>query len=363
MRWVFGFVVLVWGMGVSQEGLIISEVVDGTNFGGTPKYVEIYNAHATNTYSLGGLQIRRYANGNTSPASVNLSNVNLAPGQTWVVADGPFDPAWGGAFATATPDQTNGSVISGNGDDVYELYNTGTGTVIDVYGVVGVDGTGQPWEYTDSQVTRHTSVNRGNGGNFNVAEWSIVPYNNLNATPGSHSVDTPLPVELTSFTATAGDGEVILRWVTESEVQNLGFEILRAMEASEVYQQIGFVDGQFTTTQRTEYEFRDERVVNGVTYRYKLVDVDVFGRRTEHGPVMVTPRAGGAEVTTLNSGVGERFYLYPNYPNPFNPTTTLRFEVPAAKAPALPVSIAVFDVNGRRICTLFEGNLEPGLHA
>jgi hypothetical protein len=52
--------------------------------------------------------------------------------------------------------------------------------------------------------------------------------------------------------------------------------------------------------------------------------------------------------------------LLPNVPNPFNPSTVIRFEIPGPAA--APVSLVVYDVRGNRINTLVRGVVEPGLH-
>lgn len=54
----------------------------------------------------------------------------------------------------------------------------------------------------------------------------------------------------------------------------------------------------------------------------------------------------------------EKFDLYPNYPNPFNPATNIRFEIPEYSF----VSIKVFNVLGKEITTLVEKELSPGSH-
>lgn len=70
------------------------------------------------------------------------------------------------------------------------------------------------------------------------------------------------------------------------------------------------------------------------------------------------PRPGGA------SGVpGElppqAYRAFPNHPNPFNPRTTLAFDLPAAEAR---VSLRLFDLQGRLVASLVDGPLPAGRH-
>jgi hypothetical protein len=58
--------------------------------------------------------------------------------------------------------------------------------------------------------------------------------------------------------------------------------------------------------------------------------------------------------------VPEIFALHPVYPNPFNPTTTLRFAVGITHASSL---LQVFDITGRLVETLIDEHLRPGSHS
>jgi len=179
--------------------------------------------------------------------------------------------------------------------------------------------------------------------------------------------DFSLPVHLSSFTARAGDGIVTLQWITESEKDNAGFEILRAVAGDSSYLLLSSyihnpaLRGQLSTNTRTIYKFEDRLVANEVSYWYQLVDVEVNGKKNFHGPVTATPHAAGGEVT--NSGMSnlpESFVLHPNFPNPFNPSTTLRFDIPQLSSNLPEVSLTVFNTLGQRVRLLFQGHLPAG---
>lgn len=59
-----------------------------------------------------------------------------------------------------------------------------------------------------------------------------------------------------------------------------------------------------------------------------------------------------------NRHIPSAFVLHPAYPNPFNPSTTVRFEVPASGF----VSVRVYDVLGKEVATLVEGEINAGTH-
>ncbi len=61
-----------------------------------------------------------------------------------------------------------------------------------------------------------------------------------------------------------------------------------------------------------------------------------------------------------NIGVLNHFQLLPSYPNPFNPTTTLRFNIDDETTNKL--SLKIFDINGRLVDTLLDENINGGFH-
>jgi hypothetical protein len=152
-----------------------------------------------------------------------------------------------------------------------------------------------------------------------------------------------VPVELTSFTASAMNNDVVLNWATATEINNQGFEVERGVNGQ--FTKIGFVAGNGTTTQANQYTYTDRGLANG-TYSYRLRQVD-FDGTFEYSPVV-----------EVDVNVPVEFTLGQNYPNPFNPSTTITFGLSVDSK----VSLKVFDVLGQQVAVLVDGNLGQGPH-
>jgi hypothetical protein len=59
--------------------------------------------------------------------------------------------------------------------------------------------------------------------------------------------------------------------------------------------------------------------------------------------------------------IADRFILGKNYPNPFNPVTSIPFIVPASAA-GQDLKLEIFNVLGQKVVTLVDGKAEPGLN-
>lgn len=66
----------------------------------------------------------------------------------------------------------------------------------------------------------------------------------------------------------------------------------------------------------------------------------------------------GVSTDPRNSSMPNNFVLHNNYPNPFNPTTTIRFDVPSSSR----VSLSVFDMLGQQVAILVDGFVFSGEH-
>ena len=89
----------------------------------------------------------------------------------------------------------------------------------------------------------------------------------------------PLPVSLSKFRPERLEsGEVVVRWVTESELHNAGFNILRSEKRDGEFTKVHFVAGQGTTSERTTYEWKDKSAKPNVVYYYQIQDVSLDGQ-------------------------------------------------------------------------------------
>ena len=111
--------------------------------------------------------------------------------------------------------------------------------------------------------------------------------------------EIPTEVELVSFTASGFDGEVLLEWETASELNNLGFQLYRATSDEGPYGRITaqVIPGLGSSPVGARYRYRDMSLTNGVTYFYKLEDIETTGKTTMHGPVSAAPYAGATSPT------------------------------------------------------------------
>ncbi len=110
-------------------------------------------------------------------------------------------------------------------------------------------------------------------------------YNCCSGCNGDGGDDGGTAVELLSFAAHVEDGAVVLRWETESEIDNEIFEVLRSRTAAGEFEVVNEVPipAEGGPSFGAEYEFVDDTVRRGRTYYYLLEDVDSFGVSTLHG--------------------------------------------------------------------------------
>lgn len=169
--------------------------------------------------------------------------------------------------------------------------------------------------------------------------------------------DYTLPVTLSSFTAVAlSGGTVRVQWSTSSETNVLGYYVLRSEDgniANAIY--ISPRIGAANSSQGSTYLFEDRELQSDGTYYYWLEDIGIASDGEVHGPLRVIVRFEDEHQTpeiALAPG------LNGNYPNPFNPSSTLRFTLPQASDAVL----TFYNRKGQVVDKLILQDKKPGNH-
>ena len=355
------FCLTVYQFSVAQVAnhLVIAEIYGGGGDHGsywTNDYVVLYNP--TNTpIDLAGWSIQ-YAKFNGSVWEVTNLNGSISAngyysiqegGGVWGVAPLPFTP---NAFGNTEIDKNKGKLallttqipltISnpfGN-PDVVDFIGYGQGT--DAY-----EGSGpaQQLGLTSSLRRKDNTGNNTYGTNGNG--WDT------NDNAGDSYVETdlvtnpPLPVELSQFSAIIKNGNVNLKWRTETEVNNYGFEVQKSAVRSKESQwkSIGFVEGYGNSNSPKEYSFKDNQVSSG-KYSYRLKQIDTDGN-FEY-----------SKVIEIELELPVKFELSQNYPNPFNPCTTIKFTLVETGN----VKLIIYNLLGEQVAELINETKDSGVH-
>ena len=162
--------------------IFITELADPDNNAGA-RFVELYNS-STKLLSLKGWNLVRYTNDNTEISStIDLSNFTIG-GEGFLVISpnaAEFEIVYG-----SVPDIAVGtnSPADSNGDDNLVLLDP-FGSIIDIFGIIGEDGSGTSHEFEDGKATRNLDILEGNPL-FTASEWQI-----FNDTGGNGTINLP----------------------------------------------------------------------------------------------------------------------------------------------------------------------------
>jgi DNA-binding beta-propeller fold protein YncE len=151
--------------------------------------------------------------------------------------------------------------------------------------------------------------------------------------------DGTVPVFILSFEATPGDRGVALSWNVWADEKVQGYKIQRRERGMETFQVLN-ADALLSPDSR---EFTDHDVLGGREYDYTLVVV--FSDDSEMASRTVTVRARAFALA-----------LYQNFPNPFNPTTTISFTLPKRTD----TELSVYNVRGQLVRRLVQSSLDEG---
>ena len=279
-------------------------------------------------------------------------------GTNWIMQAGYLTklPLFGVSFT----DANNGTVV---GLKIYRTTDRGTtwpeqssGVGDFLYGVSFTDANNGTAVGANGTILRTTNggttwISQTSGTTTILRSVSFIDANNGWAVGNNgtilHTINggNPVPVELTSFTATANGKEVTLGWTTATEMNNQGFEVQRKFGSND-FVTVGSVKGHGTTTSPNNYTYVD-KLTDAGKYFYRLKQID-FGGKYEY-----------SQTVEINWSPFTTYKLEQNYPNPFNPTTTIGFGISEKGN----VRLSVHNILGEEIRNLLNEEKEPGYHS
>lgn len=210
-------------------------------------------------------------------------------------------------------------IIAGTNNNIKRSTDKGANWIVRMDGINGVKTINAFYIYN----TKVFAGSNGSGIYWSYTDWA-------------------LPVVMKMFMSEVSGNGVRLRWETGEEINCAGFEVERKCGGGQ-YVKAGYVSAKGAG----KYEFADKGLQAGrFAYRIKQID--------NNGNFAYYELAGDVVI-----GVPESYVLWQNFPNPFNPVTKINFEVPQAER----VSIKVFDVVGREVSMLADGEYNAGYYS
>ena len=146
-----------------------------------------------------------------------------------------------------------------------------------------------------------------------------------------------VPAELSAFGGEMVEDRVVLNWTTASQTNNAGWRVLRSTDKETFTVVSELIPGAGTTDALLNYNFADRELPSAEKIFYQLEQIDLDG--TVH-------RSNIVEVL-----LGARFLNLPTefatavYPNPFNPATTISYDLPSDAL----VNVVIYDALGQEI--------------
>jgi hypothetical protein len=143
-----------------------------------------------------------------------------------------------------------------------------------------------------------------------------------------------------------------ITWTSANITGNVQLRLLQNNVSVRVLSSSTANDGEWTWTIPSD-------VVPASNYKIRVTSVDNTAiKDASNADFTIQAAAGKSEQLSGTEGVPRTWTLLPNYPNPFNPTTSIRFGMPKTAR----VRLSVYDLLGREVAVLVEGILQAGWH-
>ncbi|MBN8568645.1 MAG: T9SS type A sorting domain-containing protein [Ignavibacteria bacterium] len=279
-----------------------------------------YTSTGSGLFPLGPNGIDRYIDFSAQHPGMNL--INLSP-QFWTISDA--DGLAGFTYGLSLEANNMGINTSGNNYQYTAIVKRNTGG-------------GNTWAWSNSN-----HVTTGGSGSNPIPQCQ--GYTSFSDFAIGGNQDNLLPVELSNFTSAIAGRDLILSWSTGTETNNSGFDIERKSTTGN-WSKIGNVAGHGTVNTPNSYTYTDRNLSSG-KYNYRLKQIDFNGNYKYY------------ELSNeVIIGTPSKYVLTQNFPNPFNPSTSISYEIPATNF----VSLKIYDMMGKEVANLVNGTQEAGFY-
>jgi hypothetical protein len=252
----------------------------------------------------------------------------------FVAIDSDGDRVLFGTFAGTVDFGTGPLVAPGQNLFLAGFSSSGSAEWANQYGAAGSSQNG----YSVAANSGKFAITGSNAGNVNFGGGNISSSSPGDVFVAKFTEDEAVPVLISTFTATARDAGIDVRWNVSNDEALSSFSLLR--RGGDAAQPTQIAGGEFTAVNGSYF---DAKVAPATTYHYELV------LRARSGDEF---RSTVATVTTpmVAAALGQ------NRPNPFNPATTIEYSVSERTS----VVVGIYDATGALVVRLNEGVREPG---
>ncbi len=322
----------------AEKSSLLATIATGTTVSNT------VSANQTGAIAFGasGVSIDITTNDDADGGTVQVERFNTAPAGNNSISGSATAPDG----STVTP-----NVISSERYWTITSDLTGTNAYSVTFDVSNMSGFANPDRLVILKRNEAGWIAQNTTRNGNFLSAAVTSFSDFGI--GANSTDNSLPVSLSLFTLTPAYHEIQLNWVTESELENQEFLLAKSRNGGR-FEVVARVPGQGSTSARSEYAFTDTEVAPDNHFRYALSSRDYNGKLNPLDSLDINYSG-----ELLRSLLPRSFALHANYPNPFNPGTTITFDLPATRA-FHTVDISIYNLLGQKVRLLASGEMEPG---
>jgi len=323
----------IYNFGAGDQASATDRAVGGISSKDASKSVNIYvkltnNGSSTIPNFTISYNVEKYRKG-INAAGFTIQMYYSSDGSTWTSAGDDFKTS----FPGGEPDNTGyasapGATVEISNKTLSQSLAAGNSLYL-------------AWNYSVSGTSTTTSSAQALG----IDDVSIT----------ANEEQPPLPVVLTSFTATISNQNYInLTWIAQSETGMMGYYVMRSTQNDlSTAKVVSPLIPATNTSQPKAYLYTDTEVTESGTYYYWLQCNDYDGIINTYGSISIEYNPGGGNTTPSIPLVTE---LLPVFPNPFNPQLFIPFNL----ANKLEVKIIIYNTRGQIVKEIPVGEQNPG---